>query len=464
MLKYVLYIFVFFFTHNLCYAQNIDSSQNLEDDKFYIRNIRIEGNKKTKDYIILREVPFSVGDRYTISELVKKFDTAQTQLTNTLLFHKSYLAMEKLQVDSIDVVVNVEERWYIFPIPYLQPVDRNFAEWKNQGLGLDRLKYGLKFTYNNFSGRNDKLKLWLITGYTKQFQIQYEQPYADPSLKHGFKVGFSYAHNKEVNYITDGNKLQFVDSTSFGKKRWYAHVDYLYRPGMRSYHSLRFSINGEHIDDEIFELNPDYLNGNKKIIFPELKYNYKFYGVDYIHYPLRGWLVDASLTKRGISSPMNMLQVDGKALFTQPLKHQFFLQWQGAVLGRTPKQQPYYNMGMMGYGDFYLRGLENYVIDGLAGALSRQTLIKKLFEFEIRNVLKKKTISYIPFKFFARAYGDLGYGYNDRGLNNLLNNKLLYTTGIGVDILTFYDFVFKFDFNVNQLGQKGVFLHIRNDF
>lgn len=468
MLKYLLYILVMF-SSQLIFAQDAiqtidESTQSPNDKLFYIRNIRIEGNKKTKSYIIEREIPFSIGERFTLSELVKKFDTAKMQLTNTLLFHTSYLSMEKFELDSIDVLVTVKERWYIFPIPYLQPVDRNFAEWRNQGLGFDRLKYGLKFTYNNFSGRNDKLKVWLITGYTKQFQVQYEQPYSDHNLKHGFKVGFAYAHNAEVNYMTDGNKLQFVDTTPFGKKKWYAHVDYLYRPGLRTYHSLRFSINGEQIDDEIYNLNPQYLGGEKKIVFPEIRYNFKYLAVDYIHYPLKGWYLEGNLIKRGFESSVNMTQMDAKALYAHPLKNGFVLQWQGNVLGRLPRHQPYYNIGMMGYGDFYLRGLENYVVDGLFGIVSRQTLNKNLFEFDIRNILKKKTIDYIPFKVFARVYGDLGYGYNHLTVNNLLNNKLLYTTGIGIDVLTFYDFVFKFDFNINQLGQKGVFLHLRNDF
>jgi outer membrane protein assembly factor BamA len=465
MLKKLLYLSVILITHNLVYAQDtIPPDLNIADQKFVIRNIRIEGNKKTKGYIIEREIPFKTGDAFTLDELVKKFDTARMQLTNTLLFHNSFLAMDSLKNDSIDVLVSVKERWYIFPIPYLQPVDRNFAEWRNQGLGLDRLKYGLKFTYNNFSGRNDKLKVWLITGYTKQFQIQYEQPYSDPTLKHGFKVGFAYAHNAEVNYMTDGNKLQFVDTTPFGKKKWYAHIDYLYRPGLRTYHSLRLSINGEHIDDEIFALNPNYLNGEKKVIYPELKYNFKFYGVDYIYYPLKGWLVEGNFIKRGISSPVNMWQIDGRATYTQPLKNKFYLQWQGYFLGRLPNEQPYYNVGMMGFGDFYLRGLENYVVDGLAGALSRQTAIRQIVEFSIPNLLKKKTIERVPFRIFARVYGDLGYGYNKININNLLNNKLLYTTGVGLDITTFYDFVFRLDYNINQLGQKGLFLHVRNDF
>jgi hypothetical protein len=43
-------------------------------------------------------------------------------------------------------------------------------------------------------------------------------------------------------------------------------------------------------------------------------------------------------------------------------------------------------------------------------------------------------------------------------------NSPLYTGGVGIDVVTFYDFVFRAEFSMNQLGEKGVFFHIRNDF
>jgi hypothetical protein len=97
------------------------------------------------------------------------------------------------------VLIDVKERWYIFPIPYVKPVDRNLSEWAKQGYGSDRLNYGFKFTHYNVSGRNDKLRLWLITGYSKQIQFQYDQPYADKTLKHVYKLSFYYAANREFN-------------------------------------------------------------------------------------------------------------------------------------------------------------------------------------------------------------------------------------------------------------------------
>jgi hypothetical protein len=59
---------------------------------------------------------------------------------------------------------------------------------------------------------------------------------------------------------------------------------------------------------------------------------------------------------------------------------------------------------------------------------------------------------------------DAGYVYDRYNNINSLVNKGLYSGGFGIDVVTFYDFVFRAEFSMNQLGEKGVFFHIRNDF
>ena len=44
------------------------------------------------------------------------------------------------------------------------------------------------------------------------------------------------------------------------------------------------------------------------------------------------------------------------------------------------------------------------------------------------------------------------------------DRQVNFVGGAGIDIVTFYDLSFKFDYSFNQLGQNGLFLHIRNDF
>lgn len=432
---------------------------------FIVGEIYVEGAKKTKPYIIERELPFKTGDSIFLPDLVKGFEVGRQQLMNTTLFNEVVVALKAFRGFYVDIYIQVKERWYIFPLPYLKPVDRNLSEWARQGYGLDRVNYGFKFTWYNFTGRNDKLRLWLITGYSRQIEFQYDQPYADRTLKHGYKIGFAYSFNKEVNFLTSGNQQQFTDSFSNGIKRWNGSLEYTYRPGLRTFHGVRLSVTREEVDTGIIRLNPKYYNaGKSSVTYPELSYSLSYVNVDYKPFPLKGWQGDANFIKRGIHANMNMWQIGGKLTISDRLAKKLFFSWQGSGILRFPFDQPYINQRMFGYGDMYLRGLENYVIDGVAAFLSRQTLRRELVRFNIRTYLKSKSHDRIPFRIYARTFADAGYSYNKNFTQNSLTNRMLYTAGVGVDIVTFYDFILRFDYSFNQLGENGLFLHIKNEF
>ena len=431
---------------------------------FTVGNIVITGNKHTKNYIIERELPFKSGDSVNLPELVKQFEISRQQLINTKLFNEAIVSLKAFRGTVVDIAIDVKERWYIFPLPYLKPVDRNLAEWAQQGYGTDRLNYGFKFTHYNFSGRNDKLRLWLVTGYTKQIQFQYEQPYADKHLKSGFKVGFSYSGNKEINYATIDNQQQFTDSFA-GLKRWNANIEYDYRPGLRTFHAFRAGFTRLDVDRNILSLNPKYYDaGINKINIPELSYTISHFEADYIPYPLKGWSGEATVLKRGFSSYSNMWQIGAKYSLAKPLGNKFYFHLQEQGLIRFPFDQPFYNTSLFGYGDLYLRGLDKYVIDGVGAFLSRQTIKRELIRFNLPTYLKSRSADVVPFHIYAKIFADAGYAINKRFPENSLTNRMMYTTGIGFDIVTFYDFVFRFDYCFNQLGENGLFLHFKSEF
>lgn len=435
------------------------------DDRkpFEVGEIDIKGNIKTKDYIIFRELPFKTGDSVNLAELVKGFEISKQQLMNTRLFNEVIISLKNFHGPIVNILIEVKERWYIFPLPYLKPVDRNLAEWAKQGYAADRINYGFKFTYYNFTGRNDKLRIWLTTGYARQIQFQYDQPYADRSLKHGYKVGFNYGLSREVNYVTSNNQQVFNDSLN--TTRWNAFAEYDYRPGLRTFHAFRIGYASQTVDDGVLELNPKYFNSPSKTIrYPEFSYSLSHFNVDYIPYPLKGWMGELSLIKRGINPETNMWQLSGKLIKSWDLGKKTYFAWQGQGTLRVPFDQPYINSQMFGYGDLYLRGLEKYVIDGVAGFLARNTLRRQLFKFSVASPIKSRSHDKIPFLVYAKAFADYGYTYNKVFIRNSLVNRNLYTAGFGIDVVTFYDLVIRFDYSMNQLGQKGLFLHIKNDF
>ena len=59
----------------------------------------------------------------------------------------------------------------------------------------------------------------------------------------------------------------------------------------------------------------------------------------------------------------------------------------------------------------------------------------------------------------------MGYVVNNQNINtNLLPNSFLWSQGISIDYLTYYDKLLRIEFSINHLGEKGLFLHFSNPF
>jgi outer membrane protein assembly factor BamA len=449
----------------------MDLGENIPDDTLSlqtIRNVTINGYKKTKPYIVERELAVHPGDRFSKTRLRKALRQTREQLMNTTLFVDVIVTPYEVGYGLVDVIVEVKERWYIFPVPYFKVVDRNWNVWiKEHGASLDRVNIGMKVTHHNFSGINDKLNLWVIGGYTQQLQFNYFRPYFDKKLRFGYGFGVVYARNREVNYASDSNKLLTVDTSSFNRKVMHADVALSYRRGSRLRMQFKLGYTNESFDSSIARLNPDFLGGGTtKTNYVDLTYAAQYYKVDYIPYPLRGWYVEGSITDRiSKGGNVNMLQIGGKVLSSWRLVHNTWFAVQGAAIIRFPADQPYYNSKLMGFGDVTMPGLEYYVVDGTIGGSLRGTLRRQVFKFTIKNLIKSKSHNEIPFRFFLKAYGSLGYVYAKNPGTSYMNNMLLRTGGFGLDILTIYDWAIKLDFSFNQFDSGGkLYFHTQSDF
>ena len=131
---------------------------------------------------------------------------------------------------------------------------------------------------------------------------------------------------------------------------------------------------------------------------------------------------------------------------------------------KLPFDQAYINQRGLGYGENYLRGLEYYVIDGVATALVKSTVKKKIIAFNIPFRLFPKLFTKIPFTMYAKSYADFGFAYTKKSYSTNLNNRLLYSGGFGIDILTLYDINLRFEYSFNQLKENGLFLHNQSGF
>jgi hypothetical protein len=382
---------------------------------------------------------------------------------NTALFVDATVNFTNWVSDSMDIYADVKERWYFFPLPYLKPIDRNLNVWiKDYDLSLDRVNYGMKFIGQNITGRNDRLNAWLINGYTQRAALRYYNPFSDNSLRHGWGFDFSYSRNRELNYDTKNNKqVFFKDPSKFIREQFYAGGLYSYRKGSIVRHYVRLGVQGESIADTVARLNPNYLGGSKRrVAYPELRYTYQYFDLNYIPYPTRGTSIEIDFLKRGFGKNVNLTQLQlrfGK-YFTLPNKFYISSFAEGNI--KLPFDQPFFNQSLLGYNESFMRGLEYYVVDGVAGGYIRNTIGKEIAAVRFNTGLRSKTYNSIPFRFYLKAYGDAGYIYNKNNLmTNSLNNRLIYSGGIGLDIISIYDIVLRVEYSFNQKGENGLFIH-----
>lgn len=440
----------------------------MPDPMLTIRKINIKGNKKTKERFILREIPIKEGDKYPLSELIKKFETSRRQLMNTILFHEVTVALENSDGENADVLVAVIERWYLFPVPYFRYIDRNLNQWLvEHNASFKRVNYGLKVFHNNATGINDKFNLWLINGYTKQVSIGYDRLYLDRSMKWGMNIGFGMGKNREVNYNTEYNKqLFYKDTNHFIRSFVRTNAELSYRPAIKTRHRFGFGFTSEKVSDTIVKLNPKYFYaGRDRIQYAELYYIMNYFDVDYIPYPLTGYLGEFNFVKKGFSKELDMWQVLVRAGGGWKIGKDLYFGTRVSGTLKLPFRQPFINQKLLGYNDFFMQGYEYYVIDGVAGGYVKATLTRQLFNFNLNYRVKKAgKLQRIPFRIFAKAYTNAGYVHNPEPGINLMNNRMLYSGGLGIDIITIYDFSLRLEWSVNHLGENGLYLHRKTIF
>jgi outer membrane protein assembly factor BamA len=472
----------------LSYAQNSGTPDVILKDarllsanstnKVYVKDLVVTGTKKTKVYIVYREIHFKKGDSLLINDLQKELEQARSQVYNTTLFNEVKFELVALDAFNVSIQVQVLERWYLYPIPQFKWVDRNFNEWyKTYKASLSRVNYGLKFVHYNLSGRRDQLRIYFINGYSRNISVSYTAPYSNTKLTEGFTVGAGYLQKREFAIKTNNNdSLLFYPSDSATKakadfvyKSWYINAGYTIRRGFFKKHIFTASYTYVQVADEVLDPknNPNYFKdsvNSKNVV--DFAYTFQYVKVDNASYSLKGMTWFVSLQKRGLgfTGGINMLQLEAGLNKYISLGRNWYssIQLNGKI--KLPFDQAYINQRGFGYGDVYLRGLEYYVIDGVATALVKSTIKKKLVAFNIPFRLFPKILTKIPVSIFAKSFADLGYAYTKKKYDTYLNNRLLYSGGFGIDILTLYDINLRFEYSFNQLKENGLFLHNQSGF
>ena len=441
--------------------------------KLVVDTIKLSGNKTTKPFIIFRELTFKSGDTIPAHQLPKKLSRSRENLLNTSLFnfvtiHDSVIS--EGNISHIHIHIRFIERWYIWPFPIFEISDRNFNAWWEKK-DLNRISYGLLLVKENMRGRMETLNLLLKFGWDETYQLSYNVPYINRKQTFGAGIGTGFSQNHEVPYKTVDNKpVNIRDDNETIYKNFYSFFNISHRPSLYHKHLVQFRYDYYAFGDTLLALNPRY-SFNGEVINEYLTLSYRF-SSDYRDskvYPLQGHYFEGNLTKSGFgifrNGDIGMLNLSGSYRKYWKLSNKFFLgtDWSGKI--STSRDQPYYYQQGLGYGRNFVRGYELYVVDGQSYALSKNTLKFNILPTRVTEIgfIPTEKFSKIHYAFYLNWFIDAGYvdDFRNTEAKNLANEILL-GTGLGLDLVTYYDMVFRVEFSVNREGETGFFFHVAN--
>ncbi len=427
----------------------------------HISEIRFKGNDITKPQIILREMTIHAGDSVASNHLTSELDFNKRRILNLQLFSSVQYTIQTVDDTHIEIEFMVTEIFFWIPKPEFTLADRNFnVWWKEQHANLERTNIGLQLTRVNFRGRSERIGGTILVGYNKYFDLFYKIPFVDKQLKRGVGISATYSTGREVSYMTSMNKINFYHNDEYPYKYFQTELTYTFRPAYAIIHELNLSYNHIDITQALFDKNPDYLGGKKKLDFLELKFTVGFNNTDIRIYPLNGLDAKGILSKRGlgIDKDLNQFTLRGELSYYKKVSNHLSSSFVFRGRLSLPQEQPYFNERAMGFKNEYVRGYEYYVIDGSHYALLRGNLRFRIIDRVVQQGIIRFA-RYIPVRMYAKVYDDVGYVHSTTPGNSFLNNKILNGYGAGIDIVISYYAKFRIEYSFNHLKQNGLFLH-----
>jgi len=461
----------------LCYFLCLTSQLRAEVAYAVVSHVDLIGNKKTNDKIIIRELDILPGDTMFISQINGLFLENEKRLLSTGLFTAVSINLKNLDVESksCDIEIQLQENWYIYPNVIFELADRNFNVWWNeQNKSLDRVNYGFRLNHINLLGQRDQLKLTTQFGFTRKFEAEYSYPYLNREQTLGAAANIIYSENREIGYVTEGNKTLFhkENDERILLRRFRVSTWLNYRPSLFHYHRIKFEFHRNSIDPFIAkELNPDYfLEQIEAIRFFKIEYDFSIDQRIFSFYPEGGFLAGVNLKKEGLGI---FGEYDNLIL---ELRGEYYAQVQSKLIIANQiklntnlfrRQVAFANNTGLGYNGNIVSGYELYVMDGTDFVLNKSSIRWKAIDhlFNLDDAMPLRQFKLMNLKLYLTFNLDAGYVYEPTYTeSNFLNNQWVVGYGPGIDLLLFNTYLLSFEYSFNELGESGLYFSNRVSF
>jgi len=424
-----------------------------------VNNLIFRGNKKTKPFIIERELTFKKGDTLWLPFLKQKLEKSAENILKTQLFNFAELDTFNSTNHYTDIVISVTERWYLWPIPVFEQASRNINTWLYEK-DFDKVNYGMFLAQANFRGRNELIRAIAKLGFREQYGFAYTIPHFFNSNSVGLEIKVLYYRQKQLAYKNEFNKPLYVMSNQYLYSNYDLSLSFLYRPKLYTYHSFEISYAYHSIHDSLYYLNPFFINDSLKTLnYPCFSYYFLYDKTNSVSYPTKGFYYEQLLEQKGTwNSAIRIPSVELKGAYYYSFAKRIF-NAHGITFNYSGNSKKSYLFNKaFGY-KTSPRGYELYLIDGNGYILSQNSIRLMLIKPTVTTIykLKNERFAKLHYAFYLSLNSDAGYVFNPH--NELLTNQWIYGYGIGLDFVTYYDITLRTEYSINQFGKKGIYIH-----
>ncbi|MCL6493548.1 MAG: BamA/TamA family outer membrane protein [Ignavibacterium sp.] len=426
-------IIAFLLLSGISFSQIPDSISVSKLYHFKVDSISIKGNEQTEEFIIRRELTFDIGD--TLSAEIVKYNRERIYSLG-LFAHVFVYPIEKNSTNILEIFV--EERWYIYPIPFVTIKEKDF----------NKLSFGIYLKINNFRGRNEEITAVAAFGYDPAYSINYYNPNLIGKEDFFLKTGLIYSDvsNKspsaEILYGEEFSQKFFRTHFLFGKRLGLFHKLYL-ATSYNYYESPKYipgiNVSGDRIDR-----------------FPELQFGYEFDSRDLIQFPRDGIFASASFSFNGLginSINYNVARIDFREY--RKIVDNLFSKWRFSARFTNGNEIPFYDYSILGI-DEKVRGYFTRKTEGnhfyFASAEFFYPIIEELnLDFDFIPIIPEQLLKF-RIALYTQAFGDAGTTqYKDQSLSF---NRFISGYGLGLTLLVLPYNILRIEYALDNFGNN----------
>lgn len=426
-------IVVFLLLSGISFSQIPDSVSVSKLYPFKVDSISIKGNEQTEEFIIRRELTFNIGD--TLSAEIVNYNRERIYSLG-LFAHVYVFPVEKNSINILEIVV--EERWYIYPIPFVTIKEKDF----------NKLSFGIYLKINNFRGRNEEITAVTAFGYDPAFSLNYYNPNLIGKEDFFLRTVFIYS---DVN-----NKSPSAENL-YGEKfsQKYFRIHLLIGKRIDLFHKLCLATAFNYYE------TPKYFSGinvsSERIDrFPELQFGYEFDSRDLIQFPRNGIFASASLSFKGLgvnSINYNVARIDFREY--RRIVGNLFSKWRFSARFTNGSEIPFYDYSILGI-DEKVRGYFTRKNEGnhfyFASAEFFYPIIEELnLNFDFIPIIPEQLLKF-RIALYTQAFGDAGttqYKHQPLSFNRFISGY-----GLGITLLVLPYNILRIEYALDNFGKK----------